>query len=162
MICLSAKLALYKTISNKYDSNSSNAPILNILNSFFCYGSVSIIEHPFENVFIRISNRKIGNKLIAGLYKGYSVTLCRQLTCSILLPISDMYKKYINNIVIASALASITTTLVTHPIDNIRIQKISTNKINWSIVYRGISLSLIRNVGHFSLLSYIYQKINNI
>lgn len=160
---LSCKLSMYKHMQKYYDSTNT---FMNFTNSFACYCVLSVIEHPFENVFINKSTNPMikWSNLKTRLYHGYSTTLCRQIMCSMLLPINDMYKKYFNDHTLtASVLASFTTTIIVHPVDNIRIQivtnKCQYNNIQFNTVYRGIHLSLIRNICHFSLLSYVYNRL---
>lgn len=162
MMCLSAKYSLYNYFKNYYSVNHYD-----LLNSMACYGIVSLIEHPFENIFIKVtsSDKKIScRNLFFNMYQGYSATFIRQMTCSILLPINDFYKRIFGDYYLSYILAASTTTLIVHPIDLVRIRLVTkSGDLNFKTIklYEGLHLSLLRNIGHFTFTMMIYKYLTS-
>lgn len=161
--------ALKNTTSNTYLTNT----ICGLTSGL----TVSLFTHPID--FIRF-NWQVNNKIrteiqnhgIRIIYRGYSKNLMKVvLTSSLLFPVYDQIKTYLNNYqkinspLIASLTASLICTTIIHPVDYMKTVYITGNKMshNFSFknifkYYRGYLLNLSRVTPHFMITMTLTEK----
>ena len=88
------------------------------------------------------------------LYRGFSKSLLKSgVGTTIIYPVYDHFKSY--NVLVASLIAAITSTVVTRPIDFVKLRQVYGLKIfvGYNILhyYRGLSLNLLRVVPNFMI-----------
>jgi len=147
------------TLYNKLKELSPNTLILNGVVSGL---TVSTALQPID--FIRIAlqrNVPLAQVLwgtgLAGFYRGYSKTLLKSgISSAFFYPLCDTLKATLpgDNIVVASGLTAIISTIGMHPFDYIKTRHIageSWKSPTLSGYSKGLSLNLLRTVPHFMI-----------
>jgi hypothetical protein len=145
-----------QTKQNDIFHNMLNGMVSGILSSIFVHPIDVVKVHQQNNIKFLSELRAYGPTIF---YRGYSKSLIKNIILtSIIFPVYDFYMYYIQNIFWASALSSITTTFILHPIDYLKIRHIAGQslylentgiKSNLIYYYRGFHLNLARVVPHF-------------
>lgn len=171
----STKFTAYNYIK-KLRNTQPNDIKNNILNGAIGGSIASVFSHPFDvvkvhqqqNITFLSELKSIGPSLF---YRGYSKSLTKNiLLTSTVFPLYDFYKAKINNVIIASALASMTVTILIHPIDLLKVRQISNKELYLSFdklqstmkyYYRGVHINLMRVLPHFMITMVITEKIKS-
>lgn len=168
IISLSTKYTFYHMIKNYRKTDNSDI-LNNMINGALGGIFSSIISHPFDvikvfhqqNLNYSEEFKKTGYKLP---YRGYSKSFIKTLTLSALLfPTYDFYKTKLNDPILSSIATTFSITFILHPIDYLKVRGISNLELyshkSFFDYYRGISLSLLRSVPHFTIVMYTTEKI---
>jgi hypothetical protein len=166
-ISTASKYYFYNQIKN-YRGTDSKDIINNSINGMFGGICGSIFSHPIDVIKLEqqrqisfsniIDNIRKNN--IRYLYRGYSQSIIKNiLLYSSMYPVYDFYKKYINSTLISAPLTTITITLFLQPIDYIKINVMTSNKVIYRNLYRGLTLNLGRSIPHFLITMSIMEFI---
>lgn len=170
IVATSTKFTFYNSVKN-YRNTQQNDLLNNMLNGSISGGVASIFSHPFDVIKIQhqLNNnftnelKKNGSKLF---YRGYSKSLSKNIVLSSLLfPFYDFYKSHVNNSLISACLTSLTVTIITHPIDFLKVRNIADKQLYFSYnilkYYRGVHINLLRVIPHFMITMLITEKIKH-
>jgi len=142
------KYTLYKYFQAKYDNKLISGATSGIISSFF--------THPID--VIRI-HWQMNEKIPVGVfYRGYSKTILKvTIASSLFFPLNDLIKEnaYCNSFISGALSATLSTTIM-HPFDYLKTRHVAGldlyTGINIRMLYKGLSLNLLRIVPHFSLV----------
>uniref|UniRef100_A0A6C0CBP1 Mitochondrial carrier protein n=1 Tax=viral metagenome TaxID=1070528 RepID=A0A6C0CBP1_9ZZZZ len=134
--------------------NMINGMISGIISTMFVH-PIDVVKVHKQNNFNFLKELKlVGPKLF---YRGGSKSLTKNIVLtSLLFPLYDFYKYHIDNIYIASACSAITSSLILHPIDYLKIRQISDQQLypkdsGIRYYYRGFHINLMRVIPHFMI-----------
>lgn len=124
--------------------------------------AASIATHPIDFVRIQLQANQsvsceIKNYGLGVLYRGYSKSFSKILCGSALyLPLYTKTRNHISNPICASFVSAVVSTTLIHAVDYLKIRHVANKKIcNWwkvSILFKGLSLNLLRIVPHFMIM----------
>lgn len=165
MISTTTKYTFYEFLNE----NTSNPKVVN---GWLSGVTSSLITHPVDifkihyqmNTPVLPILKQTGPSLF---YRGYSKTLTKVSVSSCLFfPVYDYFKQTTNNnLLLSGVLSGFISTTVMHPIDYMKTRQIYGLKFSLSDAYKGISLSYLRIIPHFSLqmilIEFFKRKITN-
>ena len=148
----SSKYIIYK----KLDTDE-NYPIKNkFINGLTTGFITSILTHPLD--FIKVHLQMDKPFLLRNIYRGYYQTLCKvSISTTLLFPIYENISKE-NNKIISAIFSSIIVTTVLQPLDYLKTRRIYGLK-DGNQYFRGLSLSFIRRVPNFIIITYLLDNI---
>lgn len=173
IVSTATKFTFYNYIKNKRGTQENDI-MNNVVNGGVAGIMASVLAHPIDVIKITQQNglsyidefKKTGYKLI---YRGYSKSITKHISLTALVfPLYDFYKSKTNNILIACGLSSLTTTVVLHPIDFLKVRHISDKQLYYSFnnipdyfkyYYRGVHINLMRVMPHFMITMFLTEKI---
>lgn len=145
----SSKYVLYRKLESSKvlsDNKFINGAISGVVSSLF--------THPLD--FIRVHwqmNADFQVKHFDALYRGYSKTFSKVIVgSSLFFPLTDLAKTKTDNIILASLLSGIVSTIVIQPIDYLKTRHIYGLSLYSESPYKGLSLNLLRVVPHFMIV----------
>jgi hypothetical protein len=151
MVAISSKYSAYEMIKKTRGTQQSDL-MNNAING--CLGGVigNFVSHPFDV----LKNFRQRNEPILPviqdpriLYRGLSRSMAKTcLVYSLLFPVLDFYQSHFNNVLISAPLATITTTVITHPIDHMKVRRIAGLPLTGNY-YKGFGLNLARCLPNF-------------
>lgn len=146
-------------------SNMLNGTIAGMISTIFVHPIDVVKVHKQNNFNFMQELKSVGPKLF---YRGYTKSLFKNMILtSIIFPFYDFYKYYFCNIYVATILASITATIILHPIDYLKIRHISGQELypkNSGIkyFYRGFHINLMRTMPHFMITMVFIEHMNKL
>jgi len=169
VLSTSSKWTLYQYL-NKNTNICENKHLKRLVNSSISGCISSLLTHPIDTIKIHSQMQKHGlyteirNFGPKFLYRGYSKSISKILFGNtIIFPLNDAYKDLFETKIetpiyrtgVSAFCSTITTTCLIHPIDYLKIRHIYGLSLydgnNFKNYYRGLSLSLLRNIPHFTI-----------
>lgn len=141
----------------------------NMINGSLVGIGVSLITHPIDVIRVHYQmDKKFPETKI--LYRGISKSLSKGIIgSSLFFPLYDLFKNEIfpGSQTIASFSSAVTSTLIMHPLDYLKVRHIYGQSLydsKWNILkyYRGVGLSLARIVPHFMIVMNTIEFIDKI
>jgi hypothetical protein len=159
----SIRYGLYNQLKIYTDASNTDL-LLNMANSCIsgCIGGM--IVHPFDVIANYKQRSVVVDYRIQSLFSGFLSTIVRNIILySFLFSFYDYINHHTNSIMLACTTTSLITTTLLHPIDYIRTNimtgKIKYNQINFSNLYRGYSINLLKNISHFLITMIVTEKL---
>ena len=161
----SSKYVIYRYLEDhKYNNKFANGCIAGIISS--------IITHPLDVIKIHVQMRtpfisELKHNGLSLFYRGYSKTLSKVcVASSLFFPLNDTYLQMTENALVASFYSAVTSTIIMHPVDYLKVRHIYglplyDSKLNIISYYKGIGINLMRTVPHFMIVMSIIDKLNN-
>lgn len=159
--------ALKYTIYKKLNTINNGHWSMKYLNGMICGISVSLITHPIDaiKVHMQMGSKDIIKKFSLNFfYSGYRWTFIKMCVSGpLFFPLCDYFKEKTNSIFIGSLMASVVATTVMQPVDYLKTRGLYGNNDipKPRILFRGLSLNLLRVVPHFTIVMTTINYLNN-
>lgn len=170
-ITTSSKYTLYNYFNRKY----GNYNYSNYINGGLSAVITSLFTHPLDclKINIQTNSKTIWNEIKANpflfFYRGYSKSFSKAVISGpLFFPLNDYFKKKFNSSFYGSLTASIIATTIMNPIDYLKTRHVTGSSFSYSnipLLFKGLSLNLLRVVPHFTILmttiDYLNKNENN-
>lgn len=168
VISTTSKYTFYKLIQAKRGTRDDDLAN-NMLNGA-CGGIIgSFFSHPFDVMKVLKQNNqsiiKTFNTKI--MYRGYSKSIIKSFMLGGLsFPLFDFSKKKVDNIVLATIITTIGSSVIIYPIEFMKVRHMALDEkikieVNIRKYYSGFCMHLARCIPHFMILMSVTEKIKH-